>query len=109
MLNCTVNALCRSPAQVYMVPKSLPTQPESRLLKQLVGYERMHLAAGASTDVTFEVSTALLRVVDKESGAIVSAPGTFELAFTNGVAATVSSGTLTVNGASDVVVTPFPY
>ena len=93
--------------QVYMVPVALPTQPASRLLRQLVDYERVHLGPGEATTLTFSVTSATFRVVDADSGDILSVPGQFRLLFTNGVYANVTSALVTVSGGS-VVAVPFP-
>ena len=58
--------------------------------------------------LTFVASSTSLNVVDKETGAIVSTPGSFSLSFTNGAGLTVPSGPIAVTG-SQVTVTPFPY
>lgn len=92
-----------------MVPVSIPSQPASRLLRQLVDYERVHLGPGETAVVTFTVSSETFRVVDKASGDVLSAPGAFRLLFTNGVAANVTSATVTISGAGPVVAIPFPY
>ena len=91
-----------------MVPLSVPSQPQNRLLRQLVDYERVHLAPGETAVVTFSISSLTFRLVDKVSGDVLSAPGTFQLLFTNGVSANVSSADVTVAG-SPVVAIPFPY
>lgn len=90
-----------------MVPVALPTQPTSRLLRQLVDYERVHLAPGDATTLTFSVTSATFRIVDADSGDILSVPGQFRLLFTNGVNANVTSALVTVSGGS-VVAVPFP-
>ena len=105
--NAKVSSLPSPPAQVYMVPSSMPLQPASRLLKKLVAYERVHLGPGDATQLTFPVSSATFAIVDKTSGAIVSTPGAFSLSFTNGAGVDVASGPIAVKG-SQVVTTPFP-
>lgn len=92
--------------QAYFEPRDTPSQPASRLRRQLFGYERVHLAPGASADVAFTVTSATLRLVDRATGDVVSTPGTFALLFTNG-AGLDARVPATVAGA-EVVVTAFP-
>ena len=92
--------------QAYFLPQSTPSQPSSRLLKQLFAYQRVHLAAGESVTVNFSISTETLRFVDKLSGNMVSTPGVFTLSFTNGVALSVNS-TVNIQG-TEVVCELFP-
>ena len=93
--------------QVYIVPVSVPSQPQSRLIRQLVDYERVHLTPGETATLTFSVSSASFRIVDKASGDVMSAPGSFTLLFTNGVSLNVTSSVL-ITG-TPVVAVPFPY
>ena len=76
--------------------------------KQLFEYERVHVAAGETAAVAFEVS-ALNLVLASSNGDLVSMPATYELLFKTG---DVSEGSLTENvtitGALPVVVMPFP-
>ena len=92
--------------QAYFLPTATPSQPKSRLLRQLFGYQRLHLAPGQSASVSFLVSSATLLMVDRDSGDRVSTPGTFTLLFTNGVDQEVRA-TVTVQG-QQVLVAPFP-
>ena len=93
--------------QAYYAPTSTPSQPLSKLRKQLFAYQRVHLAPGESTTVDFVVNSATLRLTDKGTGNSVSTPGAFDLIFTNGVDQTVRK-TVTVTGA-EVAVARFPY
>ena len=93
--------------QAYFCPLATPSQPDSKLIKQLFGYERVHLAPGERVAVNFTVSSETLRLVDKESGDLVSTPGSFDLIFTDGVDQIIHNR-ITVSG-SQVLVKKFPY
>ena len=93
--------------QAYFLPTATPAQPASRLRKQLFEYRRVHLSAGGSAQVSFDVSSATLRMSDRATGNLVSTPGTFDLLFTNGVDLQVGAR-VTVTG-EEVVVKTFPY
>ena len=92
--------------QAYFAPQSTPSQPASKLIKQLFAYERVHLAPGASAQLTFAVDSATLRLVDRASGDTVSAPGSFDIIFTDGNGQTLHNA-VTVTGAQ-VTVERFP-
>ena len=92
--------------QAYFAPISTPSQPLSKLRKQLFAYERVHLAPGEVAQVTFTVDSSTLRMVDRTSGAAVSTPGSFDVLFTNGVEQTLHNA-VAVSG-TEVVVAPFP-
>lgn len=92
--------------QAYFVPQSTPSQPASKLIKQLFAYERVHLAPGASAQLSFNVDSATLRFVDHTSGDTVSVPGSFDIIFTDGNGQTLHNA-LTVTGAQ-VTVERFP-
>ena len=91
----------------FFAPKSTPSQPKSKLQKQLFAFERVHLAPGASTTLTFSVDSATLYFVDRDSAATVSTPGTFDIVFTNGVDNTLHNA-VTVSGA-EVLVATYPH
>ena len=93
--------------QAYFVPMSKPSQPGSRLLRQLFSYQRVHLAPGATAEAIFGVSSATLRLVDKANGDIISAPGEYALVFTDGAGAGAPRVNVTMHG-DEVVVTRFP-
>ena len=67
----------------------------------------MHLAPGESALVSFDVSAASLRLVDKASGDVVSTPGEFKIVLTNGVTPVPGERVVVVEGA-ELVATPFP-
>jgi beta-D-xylosidase 4 len=92
--------------QGYFSPDYVPLHPTSRLIRQLFGYQRVHLAPGESAVVSFDVSSETLRMADKASGDLVSTPGTFGISLTNGAGAEVRH-TLVVTG-EEVVAVPFP-
>ena len=64
---------------------TLSQQPASNLIKQLLDYQRVHLAPGESTVVSFNVSAASFKMACKSTGNLVATPGEFTLVFTNGV------------------------
>ncbi len=72
---------------LFFEPVDTPTQPESRLVRQLLDYQRVHLAPSASTTVSFSVSARSLALVDRQSGDTVSAPGAYRVVVTNGAGA----------------------
>ena len=94
---------------LFMEPQAgtLAAQPGSALIKKLLDYERVHLAPGESVVVSFDVSAASLRMVDKASGDVVSTPGEFRIALTNGVTPVPGERVVVVEGA-ELVATPFP-
>jgi len=94
---------------LFMEPQAgtLVAQPKSALIKKLLDYERVHLAPGESALVSFDVSAASLRMVDKASGDVVSTPGEFKLVLTNGVTPVPGERVVVVEGA-ELVATPFP-
>jgi hypothetical protein len=94
----------------YMYPQketlTSPSVASSALIKQLLDFQRVHLAPGQSQTVTLSFSTASFRMVAKPSGHIVSTPGVFTLQITNGVDQVINH-TVTVLG-DEVVVERFP-
>jgi len=63
--------------QMTYVPDDRHPNPDrdDPLIKQLFGYKRVHLAAGASTSVKFTVTSETLALTDRASGDRVSVPG----------------------------------
>jgi beta-glucosidase len=90
--------------QLYLRPQGpLPAQPASRLIRR-----RVHLAAGESVTVSFNVSAADLTLVDAATGDRVSTPGAFLLsASTDGCATTVLDVPVLLEG-EEAVVERFP-
>ncbi len=84
-------------------PPPLPHQSS----RQLFDFERVHLAPGASADVTFTVAQDTLRLVDKTSGNRVSTPGQYAIVFTNGAHNSAVATTVTLTG-QEAVCEPFP-
>lgn len=77
---------------LFMYPQSLPIQRDAKpadlrnnLIKQLIGYQRVHLAPGQSQIVSFNVSATSFRITEKGTGDLVSTPGAFKLVATNGL------------------------
>lgn len=93
--------------QAYFAPLSTPSQPKSKLLKELFDYVRVHLEAGAQTTVYFTVTSETLRMTDRDSGDLVSTPGSFDVYFTNGVDQSIHSN-VTVTGA-ELTLKTFPW
>ena len=91
---------------LFYEPQSLAAQPQSRLLRKLVDFQRVHLAPGESALVSFGASSASLRLVDRASGDLVSTPGDFDLVLTDGVAE-IARHRVVVEG-EQVVVERFP-
>jgi len=67
----------------YFYPTNLTTMAVP-LIKQLFGFERVHVAPGQTVTVYFDVDSTTIQVVDKK-GNFVSAPGLYKMEFTNGV------------------------
>ena len=68
--------------QLYAYPPASATQPragELPLLKQLIGYARVHLAPGESAVVAFNVTAADLAVVDRVTAARTLRPASMRL------------------------------
>eukprot|EP00656_Telonema_subtile_P011294 TRINITY_DN15564_c0_g1_i1.p1 TRINITY_DN15564_c0_g1~~TRINITY_DN15564_c0_g1_i1.p1 ORF type:complete len:425 (+),score=107.65 TRINITY_DN15564_c0_g1_i1:373-1647(+) len=78
----------------------------SQLIRQLFGFERVHLAPGQSATVSFGVAPTHLQLVDQVSGDQVCMPGEYELEFTDGVAESLFH-TVTIQGPK-AVIEPFP-
>jgi beta-D-xylosidase 4 len=93
--------------QAYFLPRSTPSQPASKLRRQLFGYQRVHLGPAESATVTFKVDTSTLRLSDRATGNLVSTPGQFDLLFTNGADLQVGAS-VAVTG-TEVLVAEFPY
>ena len=93
------------------VPVSLPTQPGSRLLQALFGFERLpDVKVGATQTATFSISADTLKIADLATGDLVSAPGTYTLRFdagSGGAKGTRAEVALAVGGPQ-VVIEPFP-
>jgi xylan 1,4-beta-xylosidase len=70
--------------QLFFYPLSMPLQPKSVLIRQLIDYQRVHLAPGETTIVSFGVSAESFKVAHKDTGDIISTPGDFELRVVRG-------------------------
>ena len=55
------------------------TAQETKLQKQIVDYQRVHLLPGESVVVNLNVSSASFRLTAKPSGDITSVPGSFNV------------------------------
>ena len=91
---------------LFSQPSATPAQPTSRLVRKLLDFGRVHLQPGESQLVSFNVSSASLRLVDRATGNVVSTPGDFDLVVTNGVVE-AARHRVVVAGA-EVVVELFP-
>eukprot|EP01047_Picozoa_sp_COSAG01_P051855 COSAG01_NODE_5391_length_4291_cov_3.036021_4_plen_615_part_00 len=68
----------------FFRPIRLPTQPQNRLLKQLIDFDRQsNVSVAENRLVTFNLSSTSLAVTD-EQGDRVLAPGDFQLRITDG-------------------------
>ena len=86
-----------------------PTQLTTRtvpLKQQLVGFERVHLAAGSSTKVSFALTAEAFNLVDPQTGNVVSTPGEYSIVVSDGTVSPFSFP-VTLTG-SEVVVQHFP-
>lgn len=57
----------------------------SQLIKQLIGYKRVHLNPGQSEVVEIDVPAEALSLVEKETANRVLVPGKYEIQFSNGL------------------------
>ena len=89
----------------FIRPNSLDKQPPSLLIRRLVGFERVHLEAGESKQVTFDVSAETFAMVTAR-GDRVSTPGTFGLEFSTGIGS-FASQRVVVDGV-EAVLDAFP-
>ena len=93
---------------MYLRPRRLPTQPGSRLIRQLVGFERAaDVPAGGVTTLPFSFGVEELALIDAATGDRVSAPGSYVLELSDGSGAAPATVPLTLSGAQ-VVLEPFP-
>ena len=68
---------------------TLTAQADNQIVRQLFGFERVHLKPGESTTVDFGVTPSHLQLVDRATGDRVCTPGVFDVEFTNGGEETV--------------------
>ena len=104
---------------MFAKPGNLTAQAPSPLIRRLVGFERVHLAPGASAVVDFNVTVETLQMVSagregnfdfsslSSMGDIVSTPGTFTVQFSTGGANADIEQLVTVTG-DEIVLAPFP-
>eukprot|EP00051_Salpingoeca_urceolata_P028265 m.485929 g.485929 ORF g.485929 m.485929 type:complete len:823 (-) comp24071_c0_seq1:75-2543(-) len=86
---------------LYMTPSAVPLQSDTKLIKQLIAFQRVHLAPGASTTVTFDVTSDKFAVALK-NGDMTVAPGEYKLTVSDGVSQTYAVPTL-LTGAPRLV------
>lgn len=94
--------------QCYFYPQSdvkanEPLAGQVPLIKDLCGYQRVHLEAGESTTVTFTLDATTPRITDRNNGNILSAPGTFNIVVNDDGVSTDLSTTLTLTGSAVVI------
>jgi len=92
--------------QLYFAPKSLSKQKNHPLIKQLGGFERVHLAPKASTTVTFLIDSSFFNLVDPATGNRISTPGDYDLTAFNGVDVSAQAS-VTLTG-DEVIIEKFP-
>ena len=89
------------------MPKSLPTQQDSKLLQKLWSFKRgSDVAVGGIVTMPFAVTAEALALADLRTGDIVSAPGQYDLVFSDGGSSNRTVG-LTIEGTQQVL-EPFP-
>jgi len=81
----------------FFKPGALTERAPSPLIKQLFGFQRVHLAPGQSKTVTITATAEALSLVDGAGDRRVE-PGSYAVQLTNGVDQTVT-GVLDVVGA----------
>jgi len=70
----------------FFKPKSIAEAPFlGPMIRQLYGFERVHLTPGESTTVSFVVVPRTVQMADTTSGDIAVSRGVYELEFTDGV------------------------
>lgn len=94
--------------QCYYYPQAdveanKPLAGQVPLLKELCGYQRVHVAAGSSTTVTFTIDASVPRLSDRNDGDVLSAPGTFHIVANNDGASQDLTATLTLTGEPVVI------
>lgn len=87
-------------------PRVLHAQQDHQVVRQLFGFERVHLEPGQSASVSFAVSASTLHLVDPSTGDVICTPGLYELEFTNGVEQSLRHE-LVIQGA-ELVLEKFP-
>jgi beta-glucosidase len=83
-------------------PKRGARAPATAPRQLLWGYRGVELAVGGAATLSFELGASQLAQAN-EAGERVLHPGEYEVVFSDGSAAEVSAGTLTVTGAPTVV------
>ena len=87
----------------FLVPKTLSTQPGSKMIQKLWQFSRVaDVAVGATMEVSFAVDPEAVAITDLATGDIVSAPGSYTLSFRDGSGASVDVG-LEVTGKQHVI------
>ena len=88
----------------YFIPPTLPAiEPASKLKKELIGFERVHVLPGSDSSVmvSFEVTTHMLEMYD-DMGERKSFPGTYTLQMSNGIQTVEPQFTLLQDGAFEL-------
>jgi hypothetical protein len=94
----------------FLLPVDVPSQTGSKLKQKLWAFERVaDVLPGSTVPVTFAATADALALFDVNTGAIVSAPGKYQLKFTDGSGTPAGECTvdLTITGPLHVL-EPFP-
>lgn len=79
--------------QAYFIPSgSIPTRRDAPTpMRQLFGFERLHLAGGETKTVTFNVSATELALIDAEGNRDVHSDPNYQIVFSRGHGAELSA------------------
>lgn len=84
--------------------KSVPSQVQSKMKKQMFDFVRLNdVAPGQTKEATFDITPAALAVSDVRNGNIIAAAGLYELSFEDGSGESNHQALVTMTGSDDVL------
>jgi hypothetical protein len=93
---------------VFLVPKHLPTQKDSKLRQKLVDFSRAaDVPVGSRQTISFSITAEKLALADLSTGSLVTAPGDYDLRFERGTPDDHCNVALQLTGPQHIV-EPFP-
>eukprot|EP00854_Cymbomonas_tetramitiformis_P007005 gene7005-8352_t len=95
----------------YMYPNQIKSVQfeSSKLIKQLFGFERVHLTLGESRTVSFQASIKTFYLTDRITGDVMSVPGTYSVVLTNEIYALGAGAVRGPVGDTELVVDELAY